>query len=296
MGTPGNLGPPPSLIRRAGPAAWAMGAGAITLAAGLGGIQAGPHSGREQLAWISVATTFSILLTGAKAVLDARRSNDDAVRARELQATVVQIDSRMSSGQDQKTRALLARIIPSSARALTDLADDPGQFGEVVQDLMRLLCLIVRKTRHMQHRDLRVFLLEVPPDFIALGTEDPAALKPIRCHSDREYPQEPRFQPTASFCQEIETVMMRNHPYQLGLLVDDRDGRDLYPERHTLEPAEHGITSYIRVGVPGFGVLGVDSWNRPLLEPADREICLAFAELIELACRIGNVLPDEVTP
>jgi len=87
--------------------------------------------------------------------------------------------------------------------------------------------------------------------------------------------------------KQLAALMERQYPFEEGWLWDGLDqsisGRGTRP----LPPAAQDLCSYIRVGVPGVGVLCVDSSDEnSRLMVEDRTLALAFADLLAIPAKL----------
>lgn len=255
-------------------AAWGLVAGVITVAACLVPLGGFSQLSRFQSGWLAVAGLASTFFTGYTVFAAAR----SAAVVDRVDGTVTEIDLR----EKNQAIALMAKVFSMSVAGLVRVFAEPDLFDSVIDSSLAALHIALCRCHGLDENRIRVSLI------IQSGTGYPElnGATSVAAMTIRTVPgdQAPRFDFTDhAITDQMHAVMSRRHPYQSGWLWDGFDGSPARREYHVLSPAERDVCSYIRVGVPGLGVLCVDSTDDVCrLVVADRELALAFADVLAI--------------
>lgn len=225
-----------------------------------------------QVGWISAAGVTSVVLTIFSTFVAAR----SAAQIDRVDVTLTQMDVRAKN----HLIALLAKVFSMSSSALAMATGGPEQFAAAVDKSLTALQTAIVHCHGLDDSRVRVCLISVSrtgePQSNGQVSEPEVTTRSVP--GDRM----PQFDfADQDIYEQFEAVMARRHPYRNGWIWDGFDGHPARGEFHVLSPAEREYTSYIRVGIPGMGVLCVDCSDDVLrLAIADRELTLAFADMI----------------
>lgn len=248
---------------------WGAVAAIITVAAFFATLDGFSHLTGFQAGWIALAALASMTLTSVSAFSAAK----SAVTIDQVDHTVTGLDANAKD----KTIALVAHIFSQLSRMSRRIFDEPDVFGGAIDEALATLHAAICRCHELDEKKIRVSLLmqAAPGALGAAGTTFNGMM--VRCPS-RDDPPKFNFA-DREFMDEFQVVMQRSRPYHRGWLWDGCGPSR--PEYHILAPGERKFSSYVRVGIPDLGVLCVESSDNAIpLAPADRELTLAFADML----------------
>ena len=272
---------------------WGVAGGFITLAAGLAGLSWGERLNRTQIVLVVVASALSAIYS-TYFLLKARRSD------RKLDAVGVQVDNvgtqitgntevltRIDARDHDSTLVLLGGILKICTEEAVRVAIGTSSYDVLVQKSVESLHATLMRGHGTDATSLRVGVL-LYEQHSRLNGQHPAAK--VIC-----YPKERGLEIvlTDEAADHVAILMSRRHPYQNGWHRWTNDGVQPGPEGHILQPEDRNIVSYIRVGIPGIGVLLVDSWEKPC-SIAERRFAVAVADVLGLPYQRSAALPIDV--
>jgi len=271
-----------SLVRSA---AWGLVAGIITVAACFATLGGFAHLSGFQVGWITLAGIASTSYTGYSALAAAK----SAATISQVSVAVADIDSRAKD----KTIALLSKVVSMWSDNLVQLFSKPDQFDSVVDGPLEALRMALCQSHGVGESRMRVsFISFATSGDPRIGGSPPHPEISVRCAPAN---QMLRYDfASQDIKEQLHAVMSRRHPYHVGWLFDGLNGTATRAEYHVLAPPEREFTSYIRVGVPGLGVLCVDCSDPSQLVVADRELALAFADILAIPGRVGCPLGTQL--
>lgn len=266
-------------------AAWGVVAGLITVAACLVPLGGLSHLSGFQAGWLALAGAASLAFTGYTVFATAK----SASIVNRVDLAVTDLDLRAKN----QAIALLAKVFSMCAGELVRVFAEPEIFDSVIDSSLAALHIAICRCHGLDENRLRVSVIlqsgPVRPEYNGW-----AAGSDIKVRSVPDN-QLPRFDFTDhGIPDEIQAVMSRRHPYQNGWLWDGLDGSPSRREYHVLSPGDRDVCSYIRVGIPGLGVLCVDSADdASRLVVADRELALAFADVLAIPGRVKFPMAEQ---
>ena len=249
---------------------WGLIAVVITLAAFFATLQGFSHLTGFQIAWIALAGVAAMAYTAYCAFSAAKAS----ATIDQVDQTVADLDTRAKNQEI----ALIAHTFSILSTVWRRLLDEHAFFEKAVDILIDALHIAIWQCHGLDQRKIRVSLIQVKPgEPTSLGIlSDPDVT--IRSAPRTNVPE---LDSTDEIREELRAVMSRSHPYHHGWLWDDRDPPRA--EYHVLAPKERGFSSYIRVGVPGVGVICIESSDHAgHLGPEDRDLALAFGNMLAI--------------
>lgn len=251
-----------------------MVAGIITVAAVFATLGGFADLDGFQVGWITLAGVVSTLYTAGSAYASAK----SAATIARVGVVVDDIDSRAKD----KTIALLSKVFSMWGDALVRMLDKSEQFDSEVDGLLEALRMALSQSHGVADNRLRVCLIICarPRDLDSPALEPSIRSMPANRMPKYDFASE-------ALKEQLHAVMSRRHPYYEGWLWDGLDGTATRGEFHVVPPPEREFTSYIRVGVPGCGVLCVDSSDSSRLVVADRELALSFANILAIPNRVN---------
>jgi hypothetical protein len=251
--------------------AWGAVAAIITVAAFFATLDGFSHLTGFQAGWIALAGLASMIFTSVSAFSAAKSAT-----------TIDQVDhtvSGLDSYAKDKTIALVAHIFSELSRMSRRIFDESDAFGAAIDEALETLHAAICRCHELDEKKIRVSLLmQAAPGAPGAADTDVNGVK-VRCPSRSDHP-EFNFA-DRELMDEFQIVMRRRRPYHRGWLWDGCGPSR--PEYHILAPREREFSSYIRVGIPDLGVLCVESSDNAIpLAPADRELALAFADMLAI--------------
>jgi len=259
-------------------AAWGLVAGVITVAACFATLNGFSHLTGFQVGWIALAGLASISYTGFSAVAASR----SAATIDRVSLTVTDIDQR----DKNQTMALLAKVFSMCHADLVRMLAEPDWLDEVLDGPLAALQIALCRCHGLDESRIRVSLVMHATAGLQGHNGSPTqADYSVRSVSGNHMP---RFDfADQDISEQFLAVMSRRHPYKQGWLWDGLDGTAARLEYHVLSPTEREFSSYIRVGVPGLGVLCVDcSDDKFRLVTADCQLALAFADVLAIPGKV----------
>lgn len=247
-------------------------AGLITTGAGLGGLNWAARINSLQVLWIVVAGLASVAYTALIALGSARTDR----KIDHVDVTVTD----MAAGDKNKAVALLAKVFSLHTAELVGVLGDPARLPMFIDTSLATLHYTICQCRGIDEDKLRVFLISglALVSFNGQTADVAGDSLVIQAYPHHRRPTIELNDPTR---EQLYAVMSRRYPYLNGWLRSKEDGSPRRGEYDVLPPGEIEITSYIRVGIPQFGVLCVDSSDDSvLLSIADRELAAAFADIL----------------
>jgi hypothetical protein len=267
--------------------AWGSIAGFITLAAGLASLGGNAPVSGLHLGWIVLAGGGSILYTSYWLRAATKESSEiDTVGSNVDRAS--EVLGRLDTRDNDSTLVLLGNILAICTEQAVMVAASPDLFNVLIQTCLECLHTSITRSHATDSANVRVAALS--------GQQ---ATGPGIQSADQDliyYPRDRKLEVdlTGVAAEHANILMSRQHPYENGWLRYPDDGIPAGPEGHILPPADSGVVSYIRVGIPHVGVLLVDSWETPL-SVAARRLTTAFADVLALpyrpAATAGQTVP-----
>jgi hypothetical protein len=260
-------------------AVWSVVSGGITAVACFIGFAASSHLSRTEVVGVIALAGVLSALFGGYGVFVALKSDQ----------TLRQVDEKVDGIElavKNKAVALVAHIFSVCSAQIMQIFTEPHLFDSAVDYTLAQLREAICRCHHWDGNTVRVSLIinasVAQPGDGSLLPEQNVAVRSIPSNSSLQ------FDFTNEHVREQLAVLMdRKYPFEGGWLWDSLDQSISGRETRPLPPAAQDLCSYIRVGVPGVGVLCVDSSDEnSRLMVEDRILALAFADLLAIPAKL----------
>jgi hypothetical protein len=258
-------------------ALWGAASGVISVMAYVIGIAQSSHV--SALAVGSIIAVVSVLsaFSGGYPVRLALKSE------RTLKEVGKGVGHLENTAEQDKARAvaLVAYVFYECVTQIEQALTEPSRFNSAAEDILAGLCGAICHHHRWGGHEVRASLIidasaaQLNNGTQASGKHSVPSDSPLRFDfTDKEVNEQ--------FAQ----VMDRRYPFKRGCLWDGHYQSTSDGETRPLPPPGSSEISYIRVGVPGIGVLCVDSSDKDSrLVVADRTLALAVADLLSITKR-----------